>query len=162
MAIIKRFHKAPFLIFKLLSFITGSVLSIFFTIGCTKGNNAISGSYGMPLADFKVSGTVRSADQHLPIKGIVISLSDTSDSIQRASPVTTDSLGKYLLDADVFGNLRGKVILHAMDLDSSLNGSFLPKDTTISLPDSAFKGASGEYLGLDSENVDLYLGRSAQ
>jgi|GEM_PF-1168820 putative lipoprotein (rSAM/lipoprotein system) len=162
MAIIKRFHKAPFLIFKLFSFITGSVLSIFFTIGCTKPNNELIASYGMPVADFKVSGTVRSADQHLPIKGIAIYLSDTLDSAQAGAPVTTDSLGKYLLTADVFPNFQGKVIIHARDFDSSLNGSFLPKDTTISLPDSAFKGASGEYLGLDSENVDLYLGRSAQ
>jgi len=47
-----------------------------------------------------------------------------------------------------------------MDVDSSANGSFFPKDTILSMPDSALKGASGDFLGLDSQNVDLNLIRS--
>ena len=119
--------------------------------------------YGMASAEFVVGGTIRSVDQHQPIKGIVVSLGDTFGLLQQGGPVATDSLGKYLLTAELTGRPQQRiVVIHASDIDSNLNGTFLPKDTTISLPDSAFKGASGGYWGLDSENVDLYLGRSGQ
>ena len=161
MAVIKGFRKTPLILFKLLSLVTGFFLSVFFSIGCTK-NNLGTPSYGMPSAEFVVSGTIRSADQHQPIKGIVVSLSDTLGLAQRGAPIATDSLGKYLLTSELIGTLQRKVVIYASDIDSSLNGTFLPKDTTLSLSDSLFKGASGEYEGRDSENVDLYLGRSGQ
>jgi putative lipoprotein (rSAM/lipoprotein system) len=162
MAVIKGFRKTPFILFKLLSLVTGFFLSVFFSIGCTK-NNLGTPMYGVSSAEFVVSGTIRSVDQHQPIKGIEVSLGDTLGTFQQGAPVATDSLGKYLLTSELIGHFQQRiVVIHASDIDSSLNGSFLPKDTTISLPDSAFKGASEGYQGLDSANVDLYLKRSGQ
>lgn len=118
------------------------------------------------MPEYKVTGTVRSVDLGQPIKGIFVTLNDSlvspNDSfktVQMIGSAITDSLGNYLVTVRTSGYVPENWILLATDVDSSANGSFFPKDTILSMPDSAFIGASGDNLGLDSQNVDLNLDR---
>ena len=166
MAIKKCCQATHFRILKLLSLATGSLLSILFNVGCANKPNEAIPSYGMPTAEYKVTGTVRSVDLGQPIKGIFVTLNDSlvspNDSfktLQMIGSAITDSLGNYLVTVRTSGYVPENWILLATDVDSSANGSFFPKDTILSMPDSAFIGASGDNLGLDSQNVDLNLDR---
>jgi putative lipoprotein (rSAM/lipoprotein system) len=103
----------------------------------------------VPLSHFKITGTVQSADQSLPVKGLSVSVSDTMNTFINIDSTKTDSLGRYLLN---FLNAHRKNMwnLKVKDIDSMENGSFIMKDTIVSIP-------------ADSElNVDLKVDRSNQ
>lgn len=118
--------------------------------------------YGMPNADYNVSGTVSSADQNMPVKGLLVSIADTLDSSRIIDSTRTDSLGRYSLQfsGDPFGNTWD---LRVKDIDSIVNGSFAMKDTIISIPESELKEPSGTwYKGHGEKAVDLKVNRNDQ
>jgi putative lipoprotein (rSAM/lipoprotein system) len=125
------------------------MLEIFF--GCT--HNVTIPMYGIAAeADFEVSGTVLSADQNLPIKGLSVSIRDTSSISQIIDSTMTDSLGRYSLQffrppGDNTWDLKVK------DVDSVENGLFATKDTIISIPLSDLKEGHGE------KSVDLKMNK---
>lgn len=154
-------RRTVFGILKLSSVLIGVLLGIFF--GCSCGNGPLEYGpmpveYGMPYADFKVIGTVRSADSSLPVKGLSVSLRDSMNASRIIDSARTDSLGRYLLEFSgfAFGNIW---TLSVKDMDSSANGSFAEKDTVISQP--PLQGGDGHwYEGHGEETVDVNVTRS--
>jgi putative lipoprotein (rSAM/lipoprotein system) len=116
--------------------------------------------YGMPNADYKVSGTVLSADQNLPIKGLSISIRDTMNTSGIIDSTETDSLGRYSMQFSGFPR-ENTWDLKVKDIDSIENGSFITKDTIISIPESDLQEPSGNwYKGHGEKNVDLKVDRT--
>ena len=114
----------------------------------------------MPYADFKVTGTVLSADQNLPIGGLSVSLRDTMEASGIIDSARTDSLGRYSLvfSEAPWGNVW---LLGVKDIDSSKNGLFIGKDSVISKPN--LQGGDGKwYDGHGEKTVDLKMDRSIQ
>lgn len=135
-----------FRLLKLLSVAISSILGFFCNFGGTLYGPAPL--YGMRAVDFKISGTVRSADQSLPVKGLSVSFRDTANHSNALGSTATDSLGKYSLEIyEAHNRLTG--VLSVKDIDSVENGSFIEKDTLITLP----AGAS---------TLDLKINRSTQ
>jgi putative lipoprotein (rSAM/lipoprotein system) len=156
MSISKIYQKVIFRVLKLLSLSISAILGIFCTFGgCMNGPAPM---YGMPNADYKVSGTVSSADQDMPIKGLFVSIADTLESPRIFDSTKTDSLGRYSLQSS--GVLENTWVLQVKDIDLIENGSFAAKDTIISIPESELKEPSGEwYRGHVEKNVDLKVDR---
>jgi putative lipoprotein (rSAM/lipoprotein system) len=152
MSIKMLYRKVTFRFLKMSSLLISTILGIIFGSGCVKTED-ISAAYGPRSADYKVSGTVVSSDQNLPIKGLEITLRDTRIELFHYS-TRTDSLGKYSFESS--GPFEGDAWeLNVKDIDSTENGSFIAKDTIISMShipkDSAGYG--------NSENVDIKLDR---
>ena len=140
---------------KLLSLIISTLLGIF--CNSISKMNETEGAYGMQYADYKVSGTVVSSDQNLAVKGLLIIVRDTMGTYKRLDSTMTDSLGRYSLEfsGPPFDNIWD---LNVKDIDSTENGSFFSKDTTISIPESELKGRDAPYyLGHAEKKVDLKL-----
>jgi putative lipoprotein (rSAM/lipoprotein system) len=151
-------HRTLFCIARAVSLLISSILGIFF--GC---ENTVEVEYGMPHADFKVSGMVQSSDTHQPVKGISILLRDTLWTIEAVRDTTaTDSLGKYSFSFMGMSSAgQNTWILQALDIDSGENGSFLPKDTIFSIPDSTLQGGHDRYQGHGEAVIDLKLDRNS-
>jgi len=138
---------------RLLSLSIGAILGIF----CNCGSPAPE--YGMPHADYAISGTVRSADTNVPIGGLFVSGADSLDTAYLLDTATTDSLGMYSLE---FTSAQAKStwLLRVTDVDSIENGSFMEKDTVISIPESDLRGANGSwYQGHGEKVVDMRVER---
>ena len=151
----KIYHKTVFSFLKVLSLFFSSILGIFF--GCVIGPNTVE--YGMPHADYKVSGKVLSADQNLPIKGLFVSITDTLNTSRIIDSTKTDSLGRYSLQS--LGDGKNTWNLKVEDIDSIENGSFTTKDTIISIPEKDLKEPSGTwYMGHGEKEVDLKVDRN--
>ena len=154
MTMTRLYRRTAFCVLKVLSIVLGVLLGFFF--GCSSGGGPME--YGMPHADFKVTGTVQSADSSLPVKGLSVSLRDTMNASGIIDSARTDSLGRYLLEFSgyAFGNTW---TLRVKDIDSSANGSFAEKDTVISQP--PLQGGDGHwYEGHGEETVDVNVTRS--
>jgi putative lipoprotein (rSAM/lipoprotein system) len=154
------FRKASFHFLKLLSLSISAILGIFCTFGGCMYGPGPAPMYGMPNADYKISGTVSSADQNLPIRGLLVSIADTLDPLRIIDSTKTDSVGKYSLQ---FSGAPWENTWHlkAKDIDSVANGSFAAKDTTISIPESDLKEPSGNwYKGHGEKDVDLKVDRT--
>lgn len=153
-----KFHRKAILCFlKLASISIGAVLGIF----CTSANEPAP-LYGMPYANYTISGTVRSTDQNLPVKALLISLKDTGSLSELIDSTRTDSLGRYSLEFTVAPH-ENVWLLGVRDVDSSDNGSFLPKDTVVSIPQSELKDPSGTWnYGHAEKTVDMIINRNTQ
>ncbi len=141
--------KQPLLVFlKLCSFLLGTMLSMLF--GCRIGPTPIE--YGMPHADFKISGTVLSADQNQPIKGLSVTIRDTVYHWRAIDSTKTDSLGRYSLQfcEEPYLNTWN---LEFVDVDSTENGSFRSKDTIISIPENELKDPSDSWYKGHAEKI---------
>lgn len=122
--------------FKLLAFIgCGAVVSTF--SAC---------EYGTPEADhLDVSGTVRSADSLLPIKGIKVGVANADSTYGQEA--LTDSLGRFY-----FGNIptnSATYLVSCQDIDNAKNGQFEQKDTLIKYSDDHYIELD---IRLDKEN----------
>ena len=151
------YRKTRFRLLKVLSLSISAILGIFFNSGCSKYGAAPE--YGMPHADFQVSGTVLSADRKLPIKGLLVTIRDTLNTSGIIDSAKTDSTGKYSLH---FSGAPGVNAweLKVEDIDLSVNGLFVSKDTIVSIPESDLQDPSGNwYGGRGEKNVDLKLDR---
>lgn len=150
------FRKATFNFLKLLSLSISAILGIF--CGCNGIGPVVM--YGMPSADYKVSGSVSSTDQNMPIKGLLVSIADTLNPSRIIDSTKTDSLGRYSLQ---FSSAPWQNTWHlkAKDVDSVQNGSFAAKDTIISIPETDLKDPSGNwYNGHGEKNVDMKVDRT--
>jgi hypothetical protein len=81
--------------------------------------------YGTPQdfgIDMLVEGTVKSKESGMPIEGIKVSV------VRSAQYQLTDSKGFFSFYTERYNGLT----LTFEDVDSQLNGSFLPQDTVIS------------------------------
>ena len=137
----------------MLSLLVSAIMGIFCSSGC--GMNKVA--YGMPHADYKISGTVVSSVHELPIKGLLITMRDTMSSYGNLDSTKSDSLGRSSLERS--GYPRDSTWdLSVIDIDSTENGSFASKDTIISIPKSELKdGDAPWYWGHGEKNVDIKL-----
>ena len=115
--------------------------------------------YGMPYADYKITGKINASDTFESIRGIKVTVRDTGYAAPVKDSALTDSTGKYAIG---FGQppWNAAWIVEAADVDGESNGRFASKDTIISIPDSTLTGGDGEwYRGRGEKNVDLNLDR---
>ena len=157
MSIRNVFRKITFRILKLLCLPISAILGIFCNFsGCMYGP---APEYGMPHTDYKVSGTILSSDQNLPVKGLMVSIRDMMNTSGIIDSTKTDSAGRYSLQFssapwDSTWELKVK------DIDSIENGSFITKDTIISIPESEFIEPSDNWnQGHAEKNIDLWIDR---
>lgn len=116
-----------------------------FATSCEKGPNA---EYGVPSATFKVLGTVTN-ESNQPIEGIRVILN--SDS------TLTDASGNYLVGITEFPGDKSLNVIFK-DIDGTINGSYLQKDSTVSFVDNQYENGSGSwYSGEVSKTVDIKL-----
>ncbi len=147
----KLYKKTTFTIMKFFSIIIGSVLGSIFNISC--GPFAVE--YGAPHADYKISGTVKSAQSQTEIPGIAVLRYHGSDTLFYEDSTVTDSLGKYSF---TYSDGISEWTIRAKDIDGDENGNFSTKDTTISIPNSELTGGDGDwYEGSAEKTVDIDL-----
>ena len=119
--------------------------------GCAGGNPQATPDYGPPPVGLDVWGRIGSARDSSWIPGIEVKLTST-DSLYDYGADTTYSEGAYRLKMGVeYYPWPDSVRLVATDIDGALNGSFLSKDTLLSL-----NGLEDQYDYLEFY-VDLYL-----
>jgi putative lipoprotein (rSAM/lipoprotein system) len=157
MSISRICRKTTFRFLKLLSLSISAVLGVFCNFGgCVYGP---APEYGMPHADYRISGTVLSSDLNLPIEGISVTIRDTLDASGAMDSTGTDSLGRYVLQFSE-APWRNTWRLKAEDTDSFENGTYISKDTVISIPESDLQDGSGSwYEGHGEKTVDFQLDR---
>lgn len=127
-----------------------AVLSILGVLSCS-GNPQATPDYGPPSIGLDVWGRTGSASDSTWIDGIEIKLT-TADSLSDFRVDTTGSGGYFLLHmGEEFYPWPDSVRLVATDIDGDQNGSFLSRDTLLSLIGLEDQY---DYLQLD---VDLYL-----
>jgi putative lipoprotein (rSAM/lipoprotein system) len=153
----KFFRKVSSVFFKIVCLPISATLGIFCNFGgCMYGP---APEYGMPSADYKISGTIMSSDQNKPISGLLVSIRDTMQTTGLIDSIKTDSLGRYSLQfiwplSDYTWKLKVE------DIDSTENGSFIAKDTAISISESELKDPDGQwYMGHAEKNIDLKIDR---
>jgi putative lipoprotein (rSAM/lipoprotein system) len=145
------FRKTTFRFLKLLSLAISALLGVLCNFG--------GAMYGMPNAEYKISGTVKDAEQSLPVKGLSVSIRDTMNTSGTIDSTKTDSLGKYSMQFSG-APWRNTWDLKVEDIDSIENGSFTPKDTVISIPESDLQEPNGDwYKGHGEKTVDLKVNR---
>ena len=117
--------------------------------GC--GNPHDAPAYGPPSAGLDVCGQICSASDSSGITAIEVKLS-TKDSLIDFDRYTTYTSGGYLLQMGTqYYPWPDSVLVIATDIDGDLNGSYLSKDTLISLDDLE---NPDDYIYID---IDLYL-----
>jgi|WetSurMetagenome_2_1015567.scaffolds.fasta_scaffold04603_7 putative lipoprotein (rSAM/lipoprotein system) len=147
-------RKASLHVLRFLSLVIGGVLGLF----CNRPGPIPT--YGMPYADYQISGTVLSADQDAPVKGLSVSLRDTLNASAITDSGVTDSLGRYSLQFSG-APWENTWVLKVRDVDSIENGSFRAKDTVISIPESDLREPSGNwYEGHGEKIVDVKIARN--
>lgn len=125
---------------------------IAFALACLGFVTACSESpseYGTPNAKFMIKGTVSSAVSKKAIKGIrVISRYDTAFSALD---------GSYKIELNTFPDSQD-FLVKVEDIDSELNGLYLPTDTLLSVKNPTFKGGDGNWYSGETEselNIEL-------
>jgi putative lipoprotein (rSAM/lipoprotein system) len=114
-------------------------------------------AYGMPWANYVVSGQVTVRVTHQPVSGIQVSLADTLQQSANLAADTTDATGRYEL---AFGAFPRDYAwrLSSRDIDGPANGLFTPKDTVVSIPESTLTGGDGQWnAGNGQKTVDLEM-----
>lgn len=130
MSIRRIYRRSVFRVLKLLSLSISALLGVFCSFGgCMYGP---APEYGMPHAEYKATGTVKSASDHKPVKGILVSIISTEENAEILNSTQTDSSGRYSL---LFSRTPLDTVwrLRAEDVDSAENGSFATKDTNITV-----------------------------
>lgn len=128
--------KTSFRLLKLLSLSISALLGVFCNCGTALYGPPLVPLYGVRVAKFNVSGTIRSADKNIPIGGLSVCFRDTVDTTGIIDSTRTDSLGKYSMEF-LWPRLEQTGKLTVNDIDSSENGLFIAKDTLITLPEGA-------------------------
>lgn len=103
--------------------------------------------YGVPSADFVISGKVTDSENN-PIKNVQIAtVTDTTK---------TDSEGKYLLEID--RGFPADLKIEFKDIDKEENGSYETKQVVEKFKSSDFVGGEGDcYKGEATRTVDVKL-----
>ena len=146
--------------FKALIFLIHALMALCGIAGCIL--DPPQPEYGMPHADYKIWGTVRSKQSAQVIPGISLTLRYAIDSMLISGPILSDSLGKFLFE---FGDSpdRNTWILQAQDIDSASNGVYSALDTVISIPENELSAGDGKwYEGAAEKIVDIVLQNNLQ
>jgi putative lipoprotein (rSAM/lipoprotein system) len=116
--------------------------------------------YGMPSAEYRVSGTIRSAATGASIAGIAVTLTDSTDPPPPPAidVDTTDAAGAYMVSFRTYPFDTIAVRMSASDEDGAENGLYQHKDTILFFPRSALSGGDGDwYEGSVEKVVELRL-----
>lgn len=103
--------------------------------------------YGTLVSTFymNLKGTVKSKESSQAINGTQVEVTNSLRNLKEL----TDTNGVFSINSE-FDELDRSVNLHISDIDGALNGSFLSKDTIITL-------TSDEKLTQLKENIDIKL-----
>ena len=103
--------------------------------------------YGTMVSTFymNLKGTVKSKESTQVINGIKV---EVINSLQTSNGIT-DANGAFSINAEI-DDVDNSVSLHVSDIDGALNGSYLSKDTIITL-------SADEKLAQIKENIDIKL-----
>ncbi len=154
MALSNGYKKAMFRILKLASLAITGVLGIF--CNCDGVMYGPAPAYGMPMADYKISGTVKSSATQLPVKGLNVFAADTLPSSYTRDTSITDSNGAYSLEFSSYPDENNPIKVTITDVDGASNGSFSPKDTIVSIPSTDLKDPNGTWdKGHAEKTVDI-------
>lgn len=148
-----------FRVLKLLSLIISVVLGLFCDSDNSGGLNQPV-EYGMPHADYKISGKVISSGNSLPVEGLRVSIRDTVALSTLNTSAITDSDGRYSLEftTALWNNTWH---LQVKDIDSIENGLYKTKDTTVSIPQSELNKRGGRWnYGHADKTIDLKVDRT--
>jgi putative lipoprotein (rSAM/lipoprotein system) len=145
------YRKVTFRFLKMSSLFISTIMGILFGSGCT--NSGFTVAYGMQIADYKVSGTVVSSDQNLPVEGLLITVRGTTGNNGQVDSTKTDSFGRYSIEFSPSDSGSTTWGLNIKDIDSTENGSFAAKDTIFSISDSEQKNGYVEKI------IDIKLDR---
>ncbi len=114
---------------------------------CSAGLMASCAKYGTIVSTIymNLKGTVRSKASTQTIQGIQVEL---RNSLSNPKALTNIN-GAFSINSEI-DEIDNTVILHISDIDGALNGSFLPKDTILTL-------SPGEKLAQIKENIEINL-----
>jgi len=114
---------------------------------CSAGLMTSCAKYGVLVSTFymNLKGTVKSKESSQVINGIQV---EVINSIPYSKGLT-DINGAFSINSEI-DELDNKVNLHISDIDGALNGSFLSKDTLITL-------TANEKLAQLKVNIDIKL-----
>jgi putative lipoprotein (rSAM/lipoprotein system) len=114
---------------------------------CSAGLMASCAKYGTLVSTIymNLKGTIRSKDSSQVISGIQVELKNRLPE----SKTLTDNNGLFSVNSEI-DELENTLNLHISDVDGALNGSYLSKDTIITL-------SPNEKLAQIKENIDIRL-----
>jgi putative lipoprotein (rSAM/lipoprotein system) len=117
---------------------------------CSAGLMASCCKYGVLVSTLymNVKGTVKSKATTQIIEGIQIEVKNSLSNPK----VLTNNNGVFSISS-VFDEFENTVNLHISDIDGALNGSFLSKDTVLTL-------SSDEKLAQIKENIEIKLDKN--
>lgn len=137
-------------ILRKINYCIGLIFSLFGITSCEE----ISDKYGVPLADYQISGRVENA-QKQGIKGIKVSLKEPNYDIFEGNPYTTDTTttdGAFEINCREFP--EREIWLVAEDIDSTENGSY-QRDSVLITPE--FKDVPGNNWHHTAEVKDIII-----
>jgi putative lipoprotein (rSAM/lipoprotein system) len=114
---------------------------------CSAGLMTSCAKYGTLVSTFymNLKGTVKSKESTQVINGIKV---EVINSLQTSNGIT-DANGAFSINTEI-DDVDNSVNLHVSDIDGALNGSYLSKDTIITL-------SANEKLAQIKENIDIKL-----
>lgn len=114
---------------------------------CSAGLMTSCAKYGALVTTFymNLKGTVKSKETSQVINGIKV---EVINGIQNSNGVT-DTNGAFSINTEI-DDVDNTVNLHISDIDGALNGSYLSKDTIITL-------SANEKVAQLKENIDIKL-----
>lgn len=118
---------------------------------CTIGLVAACAKYGVGISTFNINlnGTVKSKDSLKTIENIQLQV---LNSFSKSSTLT-DGEGKFSINVEIEDRGANNVAeLDFFDIDGSLNGSFIAKDTVLNL-------SSQEIQSGNKSNIEIQLER---
>lgn len=116
-----------------------------FISGCGTGTDPVA-EYGVPSADFRVQGRVKSAATGNPVSGIRMIVREPYTGI--ADTAFTDTGGAYSMEIKQI--IGFPVTLHAEDVDGDVNGMYNPDSMVVRKEDATRirKGDNSWYDGV--------------
>ena len=133
-------------ILKSYNLILASMLTVLgFSVSCE-----MKAEYGVPSAKFIVNGNVQSSLDNTPVKNIRV--------IMQGDTTLTDDSGNFVV-MDKYGFPTSQIFdIKFLDIDSTENGSFENKDTTVSFVNPKFTKGNGHwYEGETSKELNIKL-----
>lgn len=109
----------------------------------------ITCEYGTPEGKFIVDGTVQSEEAHAPIENIRV--------IMGRDTVFSDASGHFEV-TDVNFPTSQSYLVNFADVDGTVHGEFLARDTLIDFTDPEFEGGDGDwYQGETKKQITVNL-----
>jgi putative lipoprotein (rSAM/lipoprotein system) len=141
---------------RMLSLINKSILIILTILGfsCTADQ---PDEYGMPLADFKISGSVVDESTLERLQNIQVVMQDPEMIDIHADTCYTDENGVYEVKLNGLPDDK-TFIFKCIDLDGAANGAYESLDSTVTFKDPEFVNSDGNwYLGEVKKSITVKL-----